>query len=122
MAPVRGTRPKVGRRPVAPQRVEGEEMEPRVSVPRAKPTQPAETADAEPAEDPLEPWRGFQGLRVRAPGLPEACGYPHRSPWARAPMVSLARRTAPAASSRWTTVASTSKVWCSKLAAPQVVG
>src|ERR1019366_6597761 len=33
MAPVRGTRPKVGRSPVSPQRVEGEEMEPSVSEP-----------------------------------------------------------------------------------------
>ena len=36
MAPVRGTKPKVGRRPVSPQRVEGEEMEPSVSEPMAK--------------------------------------------------------------------------------------
>src|SRR5471030_1360636 len=67
MAPVRGTSPKDGRRPVTPQRVLGEEMEPSVSVPMAKPTQPAETALADPAELPLEPWWVFQGLRVRAP-------------------------------------------------------
>jgi len=36
MAPVRATRPKVGRRPVDPQRCEGETMEPSVSVPMAK--------------------------------------------------------------------------------------
>src|SRR5882757_7158392 len=89
MAPVRGTKPKVGRRPVTPQRVEGEEMEPSVSVPMAKPTQPAETVLALPADEPLEPWRGFQGLRVRPPN--------QRSPCARAPMLSLARRMAPAA-------------------------
>jgi hypothetical protein len=52
MAPVRGTRPKLGRRPVTPQRVEGDEMEPSVSVPMAKPTHPAEVALAEPAEEP----------------------------------------------------------------------
>ena len=109
MAPVRGTRPKVGRRPVVPQRVEGEEMEPRVSVPMAKPTQPAATALAVPAEMPLEPCFGFHGLRVRAPGLPEL-RVPQRSPWASAPMVSLATRTAPAASRRLTTSASSSKV------------
>ena len=74
MAPVRGTRPKEGRRPVTPQRVLGEEMLPRVSVPIAKPTHPAEAAEALPAELPLEPWRGFHGLRVRAPGLPEPSG------------------------------------------------
>src|ERR1700679_612675 len=67
MAPVRGTNPKVGRRPVAPQRVEGEEIDPSVSEPSAKPTQPAATALAEPADDPLEPRAGFHGLRVRPP-------------------------------------------------------
>src|SRR5215472_7194782 len=79
IAPVRGTRRKLGRRPVAPPRVEGEEMEPSVSVPIANPTQPAATALAEPAELPLEPWCGFQGLRVRPPN--------QRSPCARAPSV-----------------------------------
>ena len=33
---VRATRPKVGRRPVVPQRMQGETMEPSVSVPMAK--------------------------------------------------------------------------------------
>jgi hypothetical protein len=55
MAPVRGTNPKVGLRPVTPQRVEGEEMEPSVSDPMANGTQPAATALAGPAEDPLDP-------------------------------------------------------------------
>src|SRR6185312_6549607 len=98
MAPERSTRPKVGRRPVTPQRVEGLEMEPSVSEPTEKPTQPAEVAEAGPAEDPLEPWLGFQGLRVWPPN--------HTSSWARAPRLSLAISTAPAASRRLTTVAS----------------
>jgi hypothetical protein len=55
IAPVRGTRPKLGRKPVAPQRVEGEEIDPSVSVPIAKPTHPAATELAEPAELPLDP-------------------------------------------------------------------
>ena len=55
MAPVRGTRPKVGLSPVVPQRVEGDEMEPRVSLPIENPTRPAAVADAGPAEDPLDP-------------------------------------------------------------------
>src|ERR1700761_5177083 len=67
IAPVRGTKPKVGLRPVVPQRVEGDEMEPSVSDPMAKGTQPAATALAGPAEEPLEPWSVFHGLRVRPP-------------------------------------------------------
>src|SRR6201999_3402410 len=85
IAPVRGTKPKVGRRPVSPQRVDGEAMEPSVSEPIAKATQPAATALAEPADDPLEPWLGFHGLRVRPPN--------HLSPMASAPRVNLATRT-----------------------------
>src|SRR5215831_8325499 len=113
IAPVRGTSPNVGRRPVVPQRVDGEEMEPSVSEPMAKPTQPAAVAEADPADDPLEPCCGFHGLRVIPPN--------HLSPWARAPRVSLATSTAPAASRRCTTVASSSIVWFSKPPAPQVV-
>ena len=55
MAPWRATAPKVGRCPVTPHRVEGETMEPSVSEPMANGTQPAETAAAGPAEEPLEP-------------------------------------------------------------------
>src|SRR5215472_2142881 len=100
MAPVRGTRPKLGRNPVVPQRVEGDEMEPKVSDPMAKDTQPAAVAEADPADDPLEPCLVFQGLRVIPPN--------HLSPCASAPRVSLATSTAPALSRRCTTVASSS--------------
>src|SRR5581483_3269161 len=113
IAPVRGTRPNVGRNPVTPQRVEGEEMEPSVSDPMAKATHPAEVAEDDPADDPLEPCAVFHGLRVMPPN--------HLSPCAKAPKVSLATSTAPAASSRCTTVASSSIVWSSKPPAPQVV-
>src|SRR5271163_939007 len=95
IAPVFGTKPNVGRNPVHPQRVEGEEIDPSVSVPNAKPTHPEATALALPAEEPLEPCRLFQGFRVRAPN--------HRSPCARAPIDSFAIRIAPASSSRVTT-------------------
>src|SRR3954470_24382767 len=77
MAPVRGTRPKVGRKPVAPTRVDGDEIEPRVSVPMANAQQPAAVAAEEPADEPDEPCVGRHGLRVRSPN--------HRSPCARAP-------------------------------------
>src|SRR5579872_913171 len=46
MQPCRLTRPKVGRRPVTPQRVQGDTMLPRVSLPMAKPTSPADVDDA----------------------------------------------------------------------------
>src|SRR5215475_3795941 len=85
IAPVRGTKPKVGRRPVVPQRVDGDEIEPSVSDPMAKATHPAAVADAEPAEEPLEPCFGFHGLRVRPPN--------HLSPMASAPSVVFATRT-----------------------------
>src|SRR5437899_3052239 len=113
MAPVRGTSPKEGLRPVVPQRVEGEEIEPKVSEPIANATQPAAVAEADPADDPLEPCLVFQGLRVMPPN--------HLSPWASAPRVSLATSTAPFSSNRLTTVASSSMLWFSKPPAPQVV-
>ena len=75
-------------------------MDPSVSDPMLNATHPAAVADAGPAEDPLEPCSGFQGFLVMPPY--------HTSPSANAPSVSLAMSTAPAASSRWTTVASSS--------------
>src|SRR5262245_61311997 len=67
IAPVRGTRPNVGRRPVVPQRVEGDEIDPSVSEPIANATQPAATAEHDPADEPDEPWSSFHGFRVRSP-------------------------------------------------------
>src|SRR5215475_10316985 len=90
MAPVRGTRPNVGRNPVVPQRVEGEEIDPSVSDPIANATQPAAVAEADPADDPLDPCLVFHGLRVMPPN--------QRSPCASAPSVSFATSTAPASS------------------------
>src|SRR5487761_517918 len=78
IAPVRGTKPKVGRSPVTPHRVLGDAIDPSVSVPIANPTHPADAAEALPAEEPLDPWRMFHGFRVRPPN--------HRSPSASAPM------------------------------------
>src|SRR3954470_3393461 len=77
MAPVRGTRPKVGRNPVTPTRVDGDEIEPSVSVPMANATQPAAVAAADPADEPDDPCDGRHGLRVRSPN--------HKSPCASAP-------------------------------------
>src|SRR5580698_9343525 len=67
MAPARETRPKVGRRPVTPQRAEGATIEPSVSEPIANAVSPAAVAEAEPALEPREPSSVFQGLRVVPP-------------------------------------------------------
>src|SRR5215467_12300025 len=104
IAPVRGTNPNVGRSPVQPQRVLGDEIEPSVSDPMLNATHPADVAEAEPADDPLDPCAGFHGLRVLPPN--------QRSSMASAPRLSFATSTAPAASSRFTTVASSSN-FCS---------
>src|SRR3989338_6907527 len=114
LAPRRLARPQVGRRPVTPQRVQGETIEPQVSVPMAKPTSPAATAAAGPAEEPLEPSSVFHGLRVIPPN--------HTSPQASAPTDSFAASTAPAASSFSTTAASKSRCWSTYGSAPQEIG
>src|SRR5207245_430553 len=77
IAPVRGTRPNVGRSPVAPFTVDGDEIEPSVSLPIANPTSPPEVADAGPADEPLDPYGavdcasagavGCHGFLVRHP-------------------------------------------------------
>src|SRR5216683_4198529 len=113
IAPVRGTSPKEGLRPVHPHRVDGEEIEPSVSEPTLKATHPAAVAEAGPADEPLDPCLVFQGLRVTPPN--------HTSPCASAPSVNFATSTAPALSKRFTTVASSSIIWVSNPAAPQVV-
>ena len=63
MAPVRGTRPYVGRRPVIPQYAEGVPIDPDVSEPIANGTRPPPSAAADPLEDPPDQRSLFQGLR-----------------------------------------------------------
>ena len=106
-------RPNVGRNPVTPQRVHGDTIDPNVSVPMENPTKPAEVADAEPAEEPLEPCSGSQGFRVFSPN--------QTSPQANAPNEVLASKTAPA-SFNLSTIVAFSLNFCSlKGVAPQVV-
>src|SRR3984957_18681734 len=64
MPPARDTRPKVGRRPVVPQRWLGDVIEPSVSVPIENAQRPAAVAEADPALHPLETSLRFQGVRV----------------------------------------------------------
>src|SRR3982750_2669961 len=83
MAPLRLIVPNVGRKPVAPQRVDGETIEPSVSVPMVNGSKPAATDDADPADDPLEPCFKSHGFFVSPPN--------HLLLLARAPMESLAQ-------------------------------
>src|SRR6185437_506609 len=97
MAPVRATRPYVGRNPVMPQRMLGPTMLPPVSLPIANPTRPADVAAPGPALEPEEPSSRFHGFIVCPPN--------QTSFRASAPRLSLATRTAPASCSRLTTAA-----------------
>ena len=68
IAPFLLTRPRVGRRPVIPQYTAGVNIDPHVSVPNAKGTNPAATAAPEPLDDPpvhLEVSHGFNPGPVR---------------------------------------------------------
>ncbi len=98
IAPVRATRPKVGRSPVTPQRIDGLTMLPPVSLPMAKPTSPAAVAAPGPALDPDEPSSSSHGFIVCPPN--------QMSFSASAPRLSFATSTAPASFSRCTTTAS----------------
>src|SRR4051812_32791930 len=82
IAPYLLTRPNDGRKPVSPHSVDGDTIDPSVSEPMAKGMQPALTAEAGPADEPLEPRLISQGLRVMPPN--------QTSPCANSPKVSLA--------------------------------
>src|SRR5262245_66644709 len=88
MAPVRGTRPNVGRRPVTPHRIAGATMLPPVSLPTENATSAAAVAAPGPALDPDAPPSSSQGVIVWPP---------HQTALrARAPRERCARRTAQA--------------------------
>jgi hypothetical protein len=72
IAPVRGTRPYVGRRPVTPSNADGQRIDPHVSEPIANPTRAAAVADPEPEDEPQLHLPRSQGLLV-AP-LEDAAG------------------------------------------------
>src|SRR3954465_12332383 len=73
IAPVRGTRPKVGRNPLRPQKREGDVIDPFVSEPMAKGAHPGAVAGAGPGDAPLEPVSVFPGFRVRSPYQRSPC-------------------------------------------------
>src|ERR1700736_419120 len=64
IAPVRATRPKVGRKPLTPHRILGLTMLPPVSLPMANPTNPAAVAAPGPALDPEAPSSSSHGFIV----------------------------------------------------------
>src|ERR1700691_167318 len=114
IAPVRGTRPYVGRNPVTPQRMLGATMLPPVSLPTAKPTRPAAVAAPGPALDPDDPSSTSHGFMVCPPN--------QISLSASAPMLNLATSTAPASCRRCTTAASCAGTRFLNGSAPYVVG
>src|SRR5215831_19069432 len=67
IAPVRATRPNVGRKPVTPQRIAGLTMLPPVSLPIENATSAAAVAAAGPALDPDAPSSNNQGFIVCPP-------------------------------------------------------
>ena len=97
------TDPKVGLNPVTPHLVDGDIIEPKVSVPIANATRPAATAEADPADDPLEPWSISHGFLVFQPY--------HTSPLANDPDDSLHSIIAPAFSSFSITRAFSLIIW-----------
>src|SRR5205809_7857422 len=67
IAPVRGTRPNVGRRPVTPHRIAGLTMLPPVSLPMENATSPPAAAAPGPALDPDAPPCKSHGFIARPP-------------------------------------------------------
>src|SRR3984957_11382803 len=113
IAPVRGTRPNVGRSPVTPQRIDGATMLPPVSLPIANPTKPAAVAAPGPALEPDDPSSSSHGFIVCPPN--------QISFSASAPKLSFATSTAPASCSRFTPAASFSGTRSRNGSAPHVV-
>src|SRR6185437_4448540 len=98
IAPVRATRPYVGRNPVIPHRMLGAMMLPPVSLPTEKPTSPAAVEAPGPALDPDAPSSSSHGFIVWPPN--------QMSLSASAPMLNFATNTAPAWYKRATTAES----------------
>src|SRR5918911_1234063 len=119
IAPCRLTRPYVGRSPLTAHAVDGNTIEPHVSLPIANGTSAAPTAAPGPLDEPPDQYSRFHGVR---PGpVNDASAWLYPIPPASSTIESLATSTAPAALSRSTTVASKSKRWFRYGSAPHVV-
>src|SRR5262245_65228296 len=113
IAPVRATRPNVGRSPVSPHRIDGLTMLPPVSLPIENEISAAAVAAPGPALEPDEPSSRSQGFIVCPPN--------QMSLSARAPSESFASITAPASLSRRTTAESAAGILLRNGSAPYVV-
>src|SRR5436189_4183666 len=110
IAPVRATRPNVGRKPVTPQRIAGLTMLPPVSLPIENATSAAAVAAPGPALDPEAPSSKSHGFIVWPPN--------QISLSASAPSESFANSTAPASSNLRTTAESAAGTRFRKGSAP----
>src|ERR1700722_14396026 len=104
--PARLTRPRVGLTPTTPQALDGETIEPSVSVPTARGAKPADRPAAEPELEPDGLRSSAYGFAVWPPSVdqPLVEGVDRKS--AHSDRFALARMTAPAARSRETMNAS----------------
>src|SRR5438876_11085045 len=100
ITPYRLTRPKLGRKPVMPQKAAGVTMEPHVSVPSANAVNPAATAAAEPLDEPPAHRLVSHGLRVGPAAEALPLRYP--VPPANSIMFSFPSSTTPASCRRLT--------------------
>src|SRR3954468_1821666 len=94
IAPVRGTRPYVGRNPLTLQNAAGTVIDPHVSVPMAKPTMPSPTAAPAPLLDPPAQ-RDTSNGHLHGPVI-DAPGDEYPPPPASSIIASLATKTHPA--------------------------
>src|ERR1700722_14701980 len=104
--PARLTRPRVGLPPTTPQALDGETIEPSVSVPTARGAKPADRPAAEPELDPDGLRSSAYGFAVWPPSVDQPLVERVDRKFAHSDRFALARMTAPAARSRETMNAS----------------
>src|SRR3984957_8108453 len=100
--PARLTRPRVGLTPTTPQALDGETIDPSVSVPTASGARPADRPDAEPELDPDGLRSSAYGFAVCPPSVDQPLVERVERKFALSDMLAFARMTAPAARSRET--------------------
>src|SRR5215831_12546666 len=119
--PARLTRPRVGLTPTTPQALDGETIEPSVSVPTASGARPAETPAADPELDPDGDRSSAYGFAVCPPSVDQPLLEWVDLKFAHSDRFAFARITAPAARSRVTMKASGGRA-ASNAGDPAVVG